>query len=286
MPEDAPKSSKKYLGLSPITWLLIAGGGIAAFVTYRKYESGVAASNANATSDGQTTPGNSTTSGAVSSGGSAPATLAEWAQAFISGATTASYSASQALNDYSAWLNGSCVSQAGYNAIGNAIVTLGTPPGYNGALPSLSVCANGGTSSGGSSSTTSGGGTGTTAAAPAANNTDVIPALASNIAAAMSANGEHIVSDFYDSATKTYIYVTNKGGVYTETSSGAPGGTFYGSYLGLPPQDTQTAAGVVRQFTSAYANADGTYTLVSNTKNPSTGQYETYTFGPGTPQNA
>lgn len=66
--------------------------------------------------------------------------LASWVAAAIGQITGPGYNASQAYNDLTAWMNGSCVSAAGYTAIGNFIDTNGLPPGYSTSLPTLSVC--------------------------------------------------------------------------------------------------------------------------------------------------
>lgn len=276
MPEEGSASDKKKIGgLSPVTWGVIGIGSIATYYLWTRYRS---AQNANALSGGTTIP-QPTTSGTTTTG---PQTLAEWFQAAISAMTTVKYGPSAALNDLNAWLNGNCVSSDGYSAIGNIISTIGLPPGYNGVTPTLSICSNGNTGGGSSTNTppaaTSSGIT---------NDTSIIPALPASYSAMMTNNGERIVADAYDAATKTYLYLTDLGGVYTLDQNGNPGGVFYGSYLGLPAQDRQTAPGVTRYFNNIIVNGDGTYTLVAaNTPNPANGQPETYTFAPGTPQNA
>ncbi len=90
----------------------------------------------------------------------------------------------------------------------------------------------------------------------------------------MTTNNETLVSTEFDKYTNTWLYLTNKGGVYALNPNGTTrGAVFYGSYLGLPA----AAREGVRSFERIIVNSNGTYTLVANTG-------QEYTFTPKTPQ--
>jgi hypothetical protein len=271
MPDTpAPKGKKKgdVLGLPWWGWGLAIAGAVGAYILYKRHVEDEA-SAATGTTDENT--GEPVDTGASSSTTSPTvptfSTFAEWEQAAIAAMTSGNYSSANALNDLSAWTSGGCVSAAGYTAIGGILETVGLPPGFS-SVPTLSVCPDASP---------------TTPKVPVPNPTvkgttttpDVAPTLSASVRAAMSNNGESIVDTAYDSATKTWLYLTNKGGVYAVNSQGSTtGATFYGSYLGLPAKDTEGAA---RTFEKLLVNSNGTYTLVDT-------QGQTYTFGPTTPQ--
>ena len=71
----------------------------------------------------------------------APASWASWLSQALAGSTGANLSPTQAYNDFTSWINGGCASSAGASAIGNAINTLGLPPGFGTGLPPIQVCA-------------------------------------------------------------------------------------------------------------------------------------------------
>jgi hypothetical protein len=130
---DTPK---KKTGLQPRTYVLIVGGSIGVYLIYRYLSDRSAAAAQTATSGGTTIPTDTTTGTSTA----APASLAAWIQTVLGGANyTSKYSNSNLYNDIQAWLNGNCVSAAGFTILGNAITTLGLPPGYASAPP-LSVC--------------------------------------------------------------------------------------------------------------------------------------------------
>ena len=245
MPDAKPAGGRKIAGMSPLTVGLIGAGGIVAYLYLRSRSAASQAAAATGSSAGNTIPA-VVTSGV--SGSSSPSTLAGWMQAALSSITTANYGPTSALNDLNAWLNGNCVSSAGYSAIGGIVQTLGLPPGYN-TVPTLSVCP-------GSTTSTGGGGTTTPVNQP----TQGPPNLPTSLAAAMTNNGEHLISTQWDAKLGEWLYATNKGGIYALSPSGKAGATFYGSYLGLPAGATQ---GGPRSFSSLVVNPDGTYTLVS-----------------------
>jgi hypothetical protein len=281
----APKAKKKIMGMSYLTVGLGVAGILVAYYLYRRMQASSAAGAANSSTG--LAGGNSVPTGQTSGGTSSLPTFSsfsQWEQAVLSGMTGPGYSASQALNDLVGWVSGQCVSAKGYTAIGNAITTQGLPPGFGTSLPPLTVCSSSSSGSGsgstgstgsGSSSGGSGSGTGTgtsTVAGPGA--------LPTALMDAMEKNGEHIVQTVYDPVYKDYLYLTNKGGIYTlQPGDTGAGGTakqatsgFFGSYLGLPSSATQ---GGPRTFTGVTVNSNGGYTLTS-----SDGQ--TYHFGPHT----
>lgn len=145
----AKKGGKKR---SPWVYAGVGVGGLAVLYLYKRYQANKSAVAAN-TSAGLV--GGTSIPAATSAGTSTASpltTLAEWTQAALAQMTGTGYSPSQALNDITAWVNGSCVSQAGYSAIGNFVQTAGLPPGFgNSGAPTLSVCAStgGGTGGGG-----------------------------------------------------------------------------------------------------------------------------------------
>lgn len=150
----AKKGGKKR---SPWVYAGVGVGGLAVIYLYKRYKansSAVAANTAAGLVGGTTIPAAST--GTLSTA-SPLTTFALWEQAAIAAMTSSTYSASQALNDIGSWINGTCVSQAGFTAIGNFIETGGLPPGFSTGLPSLSVCPSTGT---GGDTGGSGGGTG------------------------------------------------------------------------------------------------------------------------------
>jgi hypothetical protein len=254
--EGKAKTPKKFLGLSPLTWGAIVGGAGAIYLYVAKKKSSATAASTG-TSDGQTTPYAVETTGA-----SGPSTLPEWISAALGSITNGGYSPTQALNDINSWLGGSCVSAAGYTALGGIVETLGLPPGYS-TVPTLSVCQSAaGTTTTGTSTTTST----TTPNAP------VNPGLNPSLKALLTTNNETIVDTAYDAATSTWLYLTNIGGIYTETPSGATGGVFYNSYPGLPAGDRQ---GGKRTFNKITANPNGSYTITDTAG-------ETYTFDQST----
>lgn len=97
------------------------------------------------------------------------------------------------------------------------------------------------------------------------------PGLGS-IGAAMAANGEQLADFVWNPQFGDFLVLTNKGGVYNIAPGGgaSSSGGFYGSYLSLPPQDTQ---GGPRSFSKISVNGDGGYTITDTNG-------ESYTFGP------
>lgn len=161
----------------------------------------------------------------------------------------------QALQDYSA---GIPLPQSEYNIIESGIKLAGNPPSGM-ALPTLQKAA---AASPGPAPTPA------PAAAPAPTNAAVAgpPGLPSSIINAMTANGEYIVSTAYQPVTGTWLYLTQKGGVYAEGGSG-----FFGSLFNTP---SGTFAGrTASQIVASNTAGPGGYTVI-DTKG------ETYNFGP------
>lgn len=271
---DTPAPKKKGKGIAglPIwAWGAILAGSVGVYLLYKRYVNDQAAAADSATTDENTAEPLDT--GASSTTSNTPAvysTFSAWEQAALSAMTGPNYNAAQALNDLSAWTNGECVSSAGYNAIGNILETVGLPPGFGSSTPTLAVCADSGTTSGGTTGSTTGGTTSTTTAA-----TTKPPGLSASLQAAMTNNGEHVTDTVYDATTKTWLYLTNKGGVYAlNNNGGTTGATFYGSYLGLPAKDTE---GGSRTFNQIQVNSNGTYSLIDTLG-------QVYNFTPTTQQ--
>jgi hypothetical protein len=287
---DQPKqggnvATKKLGPLPRWGWVAVAGGVYLVYRYYESYKANQAASAASGTTGGTTIPadvGTSSGSGVTSSVANF-ASLEAWEQAAISAlGQTPGYSSADALNDISSWLNGSCVSATGYSAIGSLISnpSIGLPPGFS-TVPTLSVCSNTSTTSSTTITSTTSGSTGATTPAttgteatttPAATTPSIpsLPNLPAALAAAMTNNGESVVDTAYDATTNTFLYLTNKGGVYALAPNGTTtGAVFYGSYQGLPAAGRESTA----PFTHLTVNSDGSYTI-TNTLG------QNYDFGP------
>jgi hypothetical protein len=258
MAEPTPKH-KTYFGLPLWGWAASLGGAVVVWILYKRHEANAAATAAEEST--ATTGGNTIPSGQpVTTTSPTYSTLEQWESAMLSAMAGPGLSTPDALNGITDWLNGSCVEQNAYNGLSSALSTVGLPPGFS-TLPSLSVCA--------STPKPTPGPTKTTSQAPGA-----APSLAPALKAAMTNNGESVVSTAWDATLHEWVYLTNKGGIYTQNANGGTTGTtFYGSYLGLPTADTKG----VRNFVELIINPNGTYTAVANTG-------QTYTFTPTTPQ--
>jgi hypothetical protein len=257
---DAPPAKKPSKNV-----LYVAGGlslAVIGYLWWRSRETAAAATAAEPTTTEPVDTGNAST---VSTAGALPATFAAWLQSFLSGVTGAKYTPEQAYNDVTSWLSGNCVTASGASAIGQAIEVLGLPPGYGANSPPLTVCA--GASNPPATTTTS-----TTPKAPGT--TTTAPALSQSLSALLTTHNETIVSTAYDSVTKTWLYLTNIGGVYTQTESGAAGGTYEGAYTALPTATRNQGANPFSKGKIS-VNPNGTYSLLDNLGH-------TYTFGPNT----
>jgi hypothetical protein len=293
MPVDL---SKKHGPLTTTGWIGVGAASLVAFFVYRRYKSDVAASAANASNalaGGTTIPaGEAQTSGATSS---TPAwsSFAQWEQAALSAmvGSAPGYTASQALNDLTDWINGACVTTQGYTAIGNVISnpSIGLPPGFATSLPPLTVCASSTPPTTTTSTTTTTPTTTPTTTTvtqptpqPVAPSSSPGPApnLPSAIAAAMTNAGETLGgAPVWDPVYNEWLFFTKEGGIYNIAQNGSVGSVFNGSYEGLPAADKGPGptGSTARTFTGLSVNPDGTYTL--------TDQWgENYTFTPTTPQ--
>jgi hypothetical protein len=191
--------------------------------------------------------------------GSGTTTGAQWfgnAQQTLFGLGYDSTATDQALQDYAA---GNPLPQNEYGIIEAAIRLIGNPPaGF--ALPELQPTP-------APTPTPVPTPAPPSAPAPTPPPTPALPTqapgLGSSIINAMTANGEYIVDTVYQPVTGTWLYLTQKGGVYTEGGSG-----FFGSLFDLTPA---TFAGRTAQSISPLQN--GGY-VVTDTKG------ETYGFGP------
>lgn len=146
----------KEAGGQPVwAWGAELVGALVVFHWYRSRRAAAGAAAAMGTTSG---PPASGAGGGLSSGSmpAAPANLQEWINSALGGLTGPGYGPTQAFNDITQWLSGGCVSSAGFNALGGAIASLGTPPGYTTAPP-ITVCqTNPGQGTSGAGSTPSG----------------------------------------------------------------------------------------------------------------------------------
>ncbi len=290
----APAPKKKYGPLTAVGWVAVLGGSILAYVLYKRYEANAAANAANATTGGSTIPNptaTTTTTGGQGTVAGAFSSFTAWEQAAIAAATQAvpGYSAAQAYNDITDWVNGSCVSSSGYTALSAVInsPSVGLPQGFGTSLPTLSVCPQASTAPPPATTTTA---EPPTAITPPASGPTVVapppstaigpaPNLPAAIAAAMTNAGEVLGgAPQWDANLNEWLFFTNKGGIFNIAPSGVPGPTFYGSYEGLPAADKGPGptGSTNRTFNGLKVNADGTYTLTDTLG-------ENYTFTPSTP---
>lgn len=276
MPDDAlksrqgsPKSRQKGLkakaGPLPVWgWAAVAAGGFVIYRYIRNRQSAAASTAASGTTGGTTIPtdllGTSTSSTPTTYD-----TLAEWEQAAISQLSGQGLGGADAANAIGNWLNGTCVSASVYNQLSGVITTTGLPPGYDSTtLPALTVCPSTNQTPTTTTSTTT-----TSVATSGAPAPSSPPNLPTSLIAAMTNNGESIVDTQWNSVTQEWIYLTNKGGIYTLGPQGQTSGVpFYGSIFDLP---AGTFAG--RTAVKLTINPDGGYTVTDQNG-------ENYTFSP------
>jgi hypothetical protein len=136
--QAAGSGLKKKVGGQPVwAW---AAEGVGVFVIYRWWSGRNAAAAGLGTTSGPGTGGSGDTGTGSTTGTTGPTDWASWlAAALDAGTYTSSYSKGQFYNDLTNWINGSCVSPAGFNAITGAIGSLGAPPGF-GVTPAVNVC--------------------------------------------------------------------------------------------------------------------------------------------------
>lgn len=294
MAEGTPSGGskgKKVLGQSPTAWAVEGVAAVTLLLLYRWWRSRSAGTSAGTA--GAATPLEGGTGGipvAITSSTtavtSAPSTFTAWVNKALTMVTqlakTTSFGVATAYDAITAWQAGQCVSHAGYTYISGLIGNLGLPP--DGVNYPLSVCKTS------TATTTPKPATPTPAPAPAPAPTPapapspapapVAPTSPTNpgLSAALRGllqPGERVVASAYDAATSTWLYLTNLGGIYTENNQGAAGGTFYGSYLGLPAGDRLGT----RSFIDLQVQPTGAYTAVATdgsryTFNPTTARLE------------
>lgn len=270
------KGLKRRLGpLSMGGWLLSLGGAGALFILFKRYEAGRnAAAAGGGTGAGVLTGGGTIPAGGVGgSAGNPPfSDYGAWLTAAVAQiASGGGVDSGQALDGIQTWLGGGCVSQRVYNAITQSVISntsIGLPPGWGTSIPPLTVCAAAAPPPP-PPPPPAPAPSAPAAAAPAP--PPVFGGLSGALSSQLTNNGESVASVQWDRVLNEFIVLTNKGGIYNVNAQGQPsGGTFYGSYLGLPAQDRQGT----RTFNQLRINADGTYTAIATTG-------ESYTFDPG-----
>jgi len=155
--------TKKLGPLPAWGWAAAAAGGFFVWRWYEGRNASNAATEAQALSDENSVPSSSGAGTGVTttSGTTAPTTLGQWEEDAIGLMIGPNYSADQAFNDITAWLNGQPVSSQGYASLSGVITQLGLPP-TGGTLPPITVASTStSTSAGSTSSTASGPGYGT-----------------------------------------------------------------------------------------------------------------------------
>lgn len=127
-------------------WVAVGGGVYLVYRFVKARETAASSTAASGTTGGTLIPNDiglpSTTSAAGGAG--TFGSIASWTQAALDFGSTNGLDAGDALNQIQAYLNGNCVSQAGYNFLSAAFAneSIGLPPAaFNSAsLPTLSVC--------------------------------------------------------------------------------------------------------------------------------------------------
>lgn len=202
------------------------------------------------------------------------ASFGGWQQAAIAAMAGGVLSPADALNGLTSWINGQCVTAGQYNGISSIITTVGLPPGFS-SVPTLSVCPAPTAAAAPAAAAPAAAASAAPAAPAAPVNPGNPPNLSQTLIAAMTANGEHLVSGpVWDSVANEWLYLTQKGGVYTIDPTGANGSQFYGSGLSSSLGGAfsgRTARGIT-------ANPNGGYTITDSLGS-------NYTFGPGAGQN-
>lgn len=212
--------------------------------------------------------------GTSSSPGTGTTTAAQWfsnAQQTLFNLGYDSGAVDQALQDYA---SGNQLTPGEYGIVEAAVRLTGAAPSPIGVPVEMSSGGTGG--SGGSG----GGGGSTSGESPlqqavaegggpylqALYNAAHPPALPSSVAAAMAGNGEYLVDTVYNPASSTWLYLTQKGGVYAEGGNG-----FFGSVFNLPAGTFagRTASKIIPSSTAG----NGGYTIIDTAG-------ETYNFGP------
>jgi hypothetical protein len=133
-----------------------AAAAVGAYLIFRWYQ-GRQASNSAALGTTSGLPGafSTVTSPDAGTTTNPPTSWQDWLQQALSGfSPSAGYNQAAFFNDATKWINGSCVSQQGYNALSNALATIGLPPGFGTGLPALTVCATSTPPPGGGGTTT------------------------------------------------------------------------------------------------------------------------------------
>jgi hypothetical protein len=127
-------------------WIAVGGGTYLAYRFLKARSAAASSTAASGTTGGTTIPAGdieAATSAASGSQGTF-SSVAAWTQAALDFGTGNGLSGADAFNQIQAYLNGNCVSQAGYNFLSSVFASssVGLPPAaFNSAeLPTLSVC--------------------------------------------------------------------------------------------------------------------------------------------------
>lgn len=147
----SPKTSKKHGPLTAVGWAAVAGGVVISYILLKRYEADKAATNAatsTAADAGSESPEpiDEANPNAPTSQTSQPvsfSTVQGWIAAMLPIMSPpgggGGYDTAAAYNDVTSWINGNCVTAAGYSAISTAITQVGLPPGFDPGP--LSVCS-------------------------------------------------------------------------------------------------------------------------------------------------
>jgi hypothetical protein len=251
--------SKKAGPLPRWAWFAVAVGVGGVYILYKRHEASSAANSADALSGSTAVPTTGNGQGVTTTTGTGPSfsDFGSWEAAALSVMGQNGIGGADALNAITNWINGACVSAAAYQALSQVITNsgVGLPPGFGTSLPSLSVCP--------SSSTPP---TSPSSPAPAPTPTPKAPALPASVAAAMAHNNEHLVgAPQWDPKYGTWLFLTNKGGIYAVNQKGqGTGAGFFGSIFSLPDHFANWVNGsgqYIRQAASLTVEPNGGYII-------------------------
>ena len=128
---------RRFGPLSFLGWVGVLAGGGLVYYLYSRYAASAATTAATTTSSPISSTGATSGSGTTSLAGTFADTQS-WLAAAVSAMTANGLDGADAYNTGQSFINGTCVSSAGYQALSSIMTSIGAPPGVS---STLSVCA-------------------------------------------------------------------------------------------------------------------------------------------------